>query len=85
MFCAPDLQLIGINTDNVKDERGDKNIHRSRGSSQLCENLLCGEIARQHTWASKLYFGTSKDRPIAVWLILTIFFCCKICLLFGQC
>ena len=89
-FCAPDLQLIIFNTDNVKDKRGDENIHGSRGSSQLCENLLCREIARQHTCSSKLYFGNSKDRPIAIWLILTILilpiFFCKICLLFfGQC
>ena len=86
MFCAPDLQLLSINTDNVKDERGDENIHRSRGSSQLCENLLRGEIARQHAWSSKLYFGNSKDPPIAIWLILTILILpilfCKICLLF---
>ena len=72
MFCAPYLQLISINTDNVKDERGDENIHRSWGTSQFCENLLCGEIARQHTWSSKLYFGNSEDHPIAIWLILTI-------------
>ena len=89
VFCAPDLQLISINTDNVKDERGDENIHRSRGSAQFCENLLCREIARQHTWSSKLYFGNSKDPPIAIWLILTILILpilfCKICLLFGQC
>ena len=72
MFCPPDLQLITINTDNVKDKRSDENIQRSRGLSQFCENLLCGEIARQHTWSSKLYFGNSKDHPIAIWLILTI-------------
>ena len=71
MFYAPDLQLIRINTDNVKDERGDENIHWSRGSSQFCENLLCREIARQHTWSSRLYFGNSKDHLIAIWLILT--------------
>ena len=75
MFYAPNLQLIRINTDNVKDERGDENIHRSWGTSQFCENLLCGKIARQHTWSSKLYFGNSKDHPIASWLMLTILIC----------
>ena len=88
MFYAPNLQLIRINTDNVKDERGDDNIHRSRGSSQFCENLLCGEIARQHTWSSKLYFGNSKNHAIAIWLILTILilpFYLRNLLAFGQC
>ena len=86
MFCPPDLQLITINTDNVKDKRSDENIQRSRGLSQFCENLLCGEIARQHTWSSKLYFGNSKDNSIAIWINLTILILpilfCKICLLF---
>ena len=49
------LQLICINTDNVKDERGNENVNRGRRTPELGEDLLRWEVAWQHSCSESSY------------------------------
>ena len=49
------LQLTCINTDNVKDERGNENVNWGRRTPEFGEDLLRWEIARQHSCSESLF------------------------------
>ena len=55
LFGVQYLQLICINTDNVKDERGDENVNWGRRAPELGEDLLRWEVAWQHSCSESSY------------------------------